>query len=234
MKHLILFLFFIAASLNLRGQDTVILKNSVRMILDTTNMRTIPQFEEDLKLIDMKFTPSAEYDLFYGINLVSPCKEQDCPLKKLGLVHAILTSYDKQCKIFVYLVGAAEIRYGGLVKANKGLFGDISSSIYSRVKHDLNYGKLNSSASGQDIEDLKMMMTFYPQDTAQTLFNADYMMVYPYNMEGKMYEDNFTRMRVVAIEKNGIDVLLYFAMTDEGIKDFDKYLMDFKGVLWFN
>ena len=73
-------------------------------------------------------------------------------------------------------------------------------------------------------------MTFYPQDIARTLFNADHIMVYPYNMEGKKYEDNFTRVRVVAIEKNGIDVFLYFAMTDQGIKDFDKYLMDFKGV----
>lgn len=77
-----------------------------------------------------------------------------------------------------------------------------------------------------------MIMTFYPQDIARTLFNADHIMVYPYNMEGKKYEDNFTRVRVVAIEKNGIDVFLYFAMTDQGIKDFDKYLMDFKGVFY--
>ena len=91
MKHLIFSLLFIATSLNLRGQDTIILKNNARMILDTTNMRTIPQFEEDLKLIDMKFIPSAQYDIFYDINLVSPCKEQDCPLKKIGLIHAILT-----------------------------------------------------------------------------------------------------------------------------------------------
>ena len=121
-----------------------------------------------------------------------------------------------------------------LGKANKELFGDISSSTYSRVRHDLNYGRPNSSPSEQDIEDLKMIMTFYPQDIARTLFNADHIMVYPYNMEGKKYEDNFTRVRVVAIEKNGIDVFLYFAMTDQGIKDFDKYLMDFKGVFLFS
>jgi hypothetical protein len=42
MKHLIFSLLFIATSLNLRGQDTIILKNNARMILDTTNMRTIP------------------------------------------------------------------------------------------------------------------------------------------------------------------------------------------------
>jgi len=37
MKHLIFSLLFIATSLNLRGQDTIILKNNARMILDTTN-----------------------------------------------------------------------------------------------------------------------------------------------------------------------------------------------------
>ena len=71
MKHLIFSLLFIATSLNLRGQDTIILKNNARMILDTTNMRTIPQFEEDLKLIDMKFIPSAQYDIFYDITQMS-------------------------------------------------------------------------------------------------------------------------------------------------------------------
>ena len=71
MKHLIFSLLFIATSLNLRGQDTIILKNNARMILDTTNMRTIPQFEEDLKLIDMKFIPSAQYDIFYDQPCVS-------------------------------------------------------------------------------------------------------------------------------------------------------------------
>ena len=234
MKHLIFSLLFIATSLNLRGQDTIILKNNVRMILDTTNMRTIPQFEEDLKLIDMKFIPSAQYDIFYDINLVSPCKEQDCPFKKIGLIHAILTSHDKQCKLFVYIAGAINAHLGDIIKYNKKSFGIDTLSKYNRVKHDFDYGRPYSSASEQDIEDLKMIMTFYPQDIARTLFNADHIMVYPYNMEGKKCEDNFTRVRVVAIEKNGIDVFLYFAMTDQGIKDFDKYLMDFKGVFLFS
>ena len=98
------------------------------------------------------------------------------PLRRLGTVHSILKNHDGQCRIFVCLVGAGEIRYGGLVKANKELFGDISSSTYSRVRHDLNYGRPNSSPSEQDIEDLKMIMTFYPQDIARTLFQRR-----PYN-----------------------------------------------------
>lgn len=192
------------------------------------------QFEQDLELINMRFFPSDQYDLSDNMRMIYVTDDYKNPLRRLGTVHSILKNHDGQCRIFVCLVGAGEIRYGGLVKANKELFGDISSSTYSRVRHDLNYGRPNSSPSEQDIEDLKMIMTFYPQDIARTLFNADHIMVYPYNMEGEKYEDNFTRVRVVAIEKNGIDVFLYFAMTDQGIKDFDKYLMDFKGVFLFS
>lgn len=78
------------------------------------------------------------------------------------------------------------------------------------------------------------MMTIYPQDTARSFFNADYMMTYPYNMKGKACQGVYSRTRVVVIERNGLDVFFYFTMTDVGIKDFDKYLMDLKGVFGFN
>ena len=202
MRNIIVFVLLFCSSLILSAQN----KSS--------------QFEQDLELINMRFFPSDQYDLSDNMRMIYVTDDYKNPLRRLGTVHSILKNHDGQCRIFVCLVGAGEIRYGGLVKANKELFGDISSSTYSRVRHDLNYGRPNSSPSEQDI--------------ARTLFNADHIMVYPYNMEGKKYEDNFTRVRVVAIEKNGIDVFLYFAMTDQGIKDFDKYLMDFKGVFLFS
>ena len=90
------------------------------------------------------------------------------------------------------------------------------------------------NVSAKHAEDLKIMMTFYPQDTARSFFNADYMMTYPYNMKGKACQGVYSRTRVVVIERNGLDVFFYFTMTDVGIKDFDKYLMDLKGVLGFN
>lgn len=60
------------------------------------------------------------------------------------------------------------------------------------------------------------------------------MMTYPYNMKGKACQGVYSRTRVVVIERNGLDVFFYFTMTDVGIKDFDKYLMDLKGVFGFN
>ena len=204
--------------MNMRNIIVFVLLFCSSLILSAQNKSS--QFEQDLELINMRFFPSDQYDLSDNMRMIYVTDDYKNPLRRLGTVHSILKNHDGQCRIFVCLVGAGEIRYGGLVKANKELFGDISSSTYSRVRHDLNYGRPNSSPSEQDI--------------ARTLFNADHIMVYPYNMEGKKYEDNFTRVRVVAIEKNGIDVFLYFAMTDQGIKDFDKYLMDFKGVFLFS
>ena len=216
MRNIIVFVLLFCSSLILSAQN----KSS--------------QFEQDLELINMRFFPSDQYDLSDNMRMIYVTDDYKNPLRRLGTVHSILKNHDGQCRIFVCLVGAGEIRYGGLVKANKELFGDISSSTYSRVRHDLNYGRPNSSPSEQDIEDLKIMMTFYPQDTARSFFNADYMMTYPYNMKGKACQGVYSRTRVVVIERNGLDVFFYFTMTDVGIKDFDKYLMDLKGVLGFN
>lgn len=190
------------------------------------------QFEQDLELINMRFFPSDQYDLSDNMRMIYVTDDYKSPLRRLGTVHSILKNHDGQCKIFVYLSGANGLRYGGLIRKNKGVFNNVSSLTYNRIKTDFKYGY--PGASEQDIEDLKMMMTFYPHDTATVLFNADYMMVYPFNMEGQKYQDKFTRMRVVVTGKDGLDVFFYFIMTDEGIKNFDKYLMDFKGILCFN
>lgn len=190
------------------------------------------QFEQDLELINMRFFPSDQYDLSDNMRMIYVTDDYKSPLRRLGTVHSILKNHDGQCKIFIYLSGANGLRYGGIIRKNKSLFKNVSSLTYNRIKTDFKYGY--PGATEQDIEDLKMMMTFYPHDTATALFNADYMMVYPFNMEGRKYQDKFTRIRVVITGKNGLDVFFYFAMTDEGIKNFDKYLMDFKGIFCFN
>ena len=46
-------------------------------------------------------------------------------------------------------------------------------------------------------------------------------------------EDKFTTARAIVAWKNGLDIFVYFVLTEEGMKDFDKYIADFKGILWF-
>ncbi len=173
------------------------------------------QFEQDLELIGLNFSLSDQYDLSDNMRMIYVTDDYKSPLRRLGTVHSILKNHDGQCNIFVYLSGANGLRYGGIIRKNKSLFKNVSSLTYNRIKTDFKYGY--PGATEQDIEDLKMMMTFYP-----------------FNMEGKKYQDKFTRTRVVVTGKDGLDVFFYFMMTDEGIKNFDKYLMDFKGIFLFS
>ncbi|MDR2131572.1 MAG: hypothetical protein LBP56_10500 [Odoribacteraceae bacterium] len=200
---------------------------------DTTGMRKTPILPDDLALISMTFTPSEEYSVSDNIHLVYVSEEKENPLWRLGMVHAILTHRDGQCKIAAYVAGADNVRYGRMLKDNP-LTGKISMTKYNRIKSDLRYGKDYAAASKQEIEDLKMMMTFYPRDTAQALFNADEMLVYPFNMEGKAYETVFTRTRVVVAEKNGLELFLYLILTDRSIERFDEYFSGIKGMFQFD
>ena len=216
--------------MNMRNIIVFVLLFCSSLILSAQNKSS--QFEQDLELINMRFFPSDQYDLSDNMRMIYVTDDYKNPLRRLGTVHSILKNHDGQCNIFVYLSGANGLRYGGIIRKNKSLFKNVSSLTYNRIKTDFKYGY--PGATEQDIEDLKMMMTFYPQDTARSFFNADYMMTYPYNMKGKACQGVYSRTRVVVIERNGLDVFFYFTMTDVGIKDFDKYLMDLKGVLGFN
>ena len=124
--------------MNMRNIIVFVLLFCSSLILSAQNKSS--QFEQDLELINMRFFPSDQYDLSDNMRMIYVTDDYKNPLRRLGTVHSILKNHDGQCRIFVCLVGAGEIRYGGLVKANKELFGDISSSTYSRVRHDLNYG----------------------------------------------------------------------------------------------
>jgi hypothetical protein len=53
-------------------------------------------------------------------------------------------------------------------------------------------------------------------------------------MGGKKCRDTFTRTRAFVIGKAGVDIFLYFVMTDESIQEIDRYLAEMKAMFWFN
>ena len=157
--------------MNMRNIIVFVLLFCSSLILSAQNKSS--QFEQDLELINMRFFPSDQYDLSDNMRMIYVTDDYKSPLRRLGTVHSILKNHDGQCNIFVYLSGANGLRYGGIIRKNKSLFKNVSSLTYNRIKTDFTYGY--PGATEQDIEDLKMMMTFYPHDTATVLFNADYM-----------------------------------------------------------
>jgi hypothetical protein len=191
-----------------------------------------------LKLMNVAFSPPAQYVITpsnrdFGERI---CEDIKCPLWKIAIVDAELIHHDEQCRVYAYVAGADVIEYGKIVGDHPELFGAVDPTddmSYNRIKSNFKYGRPLVAASRQDIEDLKMMLHFYAKEDAQLFFNADYMAAYPYNMEGKSCKNDLTRARAIVFGKAGLNIFLYFVMTDVGMKDFGKYFADFKGSFWF-
>lgn len=206
------------------------------LILNKIKGQDIPQsLENRLKLIGMTFTPPQQYTIAHFEDSFGEyaCEDENCPVRKLKVVDAKLTHQDGQCEILIYVSGADQVRYGSPQAKNDPHIKHPQFFSYNRIKSDFMYGERYKAASKQDTEDLEMMLTHYPQDSAKVIFNADYMLCYPFNMEGKKCQDKFTCARAIVAGKGGLDIFVYFVFTDKSIKDFDKYLAEFKQALWF-
>jgi hypothetical protein len=148
------------------------------------------------------------------------------------LFHSIIKHQNDNYVIFVYAGGEVNVKLGNVIENLNPIFNVINPS-FNRIKHDLHYGTRHKSATVEEIAVLDTIITHYPQETAQELFNADWLVSYPKDLRGEVYEGKYSQCRAVAVAKNGLDIYLYFMMTDETVKNFDSYLQDFKKVFWY-
>ena len=146
-----------------------------------------------------------------------------------GLIHSIFTHKDSECVIFVYTSPGK----GGSDYVNAGLY-NLNNLFFGRIKHDFRYGKPMDSASECEAVELNCMLTHYPKEQAQKMFNANVMVMYPLNLRGNVYNDKYTRSRAVVVNKDGLEFYLYFMMTDYSVNNFDNYLNDLSKAFWFN
>jgi hypothetical protein len=215
------------------GISVIEQKTALKRALDT--MRVSMNLPEYLNASQNKYA-------VYAVDGVSPSLAQqyeydatsgDTAINVLfGTFHSIIRHKNEEYVIFVDATGEAEILYGNLIKNNNHLFNVINPS-FNRIKHDLHYGTRHKSATVEEIAVLDTMITHYPQETAQELFNADWLVSYPKDLRGEVYEGKYSQCRAVAVAKNGLDIYLYFMMTDETVKNFDRYLQNFKKVFWY-
>lgn len=146
-----------------------------------------------------------------------------------SMIHSIFTHQDGECVIFVYSPpgrGGSDYRSTGLYTLNNLSFG--------RIKHDFRYGKPMNDASECEAVELNSMLTHYPKEQAQKMFNANVMVMYPLNLQGNVYHDKYTRCRAVVVAKDRLEFYLYFMMTDYSVNNFDNYLNDLNKAFWFN
>jgi len=195
-----------------------------------------PSLASKIKLIGMTYTPSEHYTVTPSEKAFGEyaCSDVTCPLRRFQIVDSKFTNQDGQCKVYIFVSGADRILYEKIDTNNLIQLSHPAPLSFNCIKHIFMYGQRLRSATEQDTKDLDMMLTHYPQENAKALFNADYMVGFPYNMEGKKCEERFSSGRVIVTGKGGLDVFLYFFFTDQGADHFEKYLSDFKKTLWFN
>lgn len=106
--------------------------------------------------------------------------------------------------------------------------------IFTRVGNHFEFTQPGRSMCRQALKDVEMLVTHYPTETAKDIFNGVSLFVYPLNFQGNTYRSIYSCGRgVVVISKHNIPLELYFFMTDESVKEFDKYLSSLKGVFTF-
>ena len=236
MKKIFFLICLIFVIGSIQGQRSGILIVDLMEYFDYIEFNKQPLgFEEKLELLGMKYLPNrqftfSEHALDYYLG--TPCCDNSpCPLESILLVYgAKFVHEDKQCEIFISNISAFEIRDYGTVAtiSEKGPSHGSYNKIFGYDLTDTNTEELIEKV------ELKYNLHYYPQDSARMIFNADYMFEYKEDMKEKVHGNDFTHTIAVVTGRRGLDIIAYFVLTDESVKNFDKYLSDFRHTLWFS
>jgi len=152
-----------------------------------------------------------------------------------GMVTSIIRHKSGEYVIFVFVPpGRGDDPHGNYKTDSCKIYTLNEILPFSRIKSDFHFGGALRSPSFADVYALDMMITHYPRERAKELFNAEAMIVYPFNLDGNVYEEKYDVCRAVVAECSGLSFFLYFMMTKDNFLNFDTYLNEMKGVFWFN
>ena len=106
----------------------------------------------------------------------------------------------------------------------------------------LNYGNTSNYLdklawdSGKSVEDMLKQASYMPQEYARTAFNADTVLTYSIDMEGKKLNRKYKHHKAILMysKPHKTYLLLHCFLTDKGLKKFDsKYLKDIEKMFRF-
>lgn len=228
-KLLVLIVLFICSVVNSHGQTA--LEKALKSINASMNLPSFLSVTQNETLI----YPVTEGELptlaqLYG---GAPSSGNTLIKKMFGKIHSIMTHQDGECEIVIYVSGESALQFGKIVKDNPKLFGSNNFS-FNRIRYDLRDSDPAKVQSEENNEEVDKMLTHYPKEQAQKMFNADWMVGYPKSLMGTTYKEKFTHCQSVVTGKNGLDIMLYFMLTDKASENFNSYLNDLNQVFWFN
>src|SRR5574344_330637 len=168
--------------------------------------------------------------LFNSPNYVSD-ERNNYIREQRGAEQFILTHQDEQCMVAVKTIFLLEDGSQIPVPYN---YKASSESAIEHIAYLYQWGRPLRTISEQDRNDVRLLTTAYPADSAKSIFTGASMHVFPLHLKGEYLLNKYHYGRgVVVFGENNIPLILFFFMTDKSISDFNRYLSEFKGVLSF-
>ncbi len=229
-KTIVLFLFIpLWLGVQMQGQDTK--AENLYQLIDKSD---IPKYEykkfwEILAKNYIAYNPNEKW-IVVSDSSAYICEDEKCPIRNmLAMQSGILSHHDEECMI------AIRVAFDPIEKVHIPYTAEEAREyIFTRVSNSFEWSKKYLSRTKQDLIDVEMLVTDYPEDIAKSIFNGSSMFIYPLNFKGEYCQDKYRYGRgVVVLAKYNIPLFLYFFMTEKSITSFDKYLSELKGVFWF-
>ena len=82
--------------------------------------------------------------------------------------------------------------------------------------------------------ELDKVLVIWPEERAKEVFNAQYVLEYPYNDEKAKFQEKYQLRRGVCIEKWGNHLTISILTTDKGYENIDSYMKDIESAFRFN
>lgn len=189
------------------------------------------KFWEILEKNYLAYRPNEKWEVISD-TLAYVFENESCPMrKKIGMTDGVLSYKDGRCLL---AISPAFTPMGGKKLSIPHKLEVAKEYIFSNIAHKFNFGKPLRSRTKQEIKDTEMLVTYYPTDTAKSIFNGVSLFVYPLDFKGEYCQNKYRYGRgVVVLGKYNVPLYLYFFMTNESIDDFDKYLTKLKGMFTF-
>ena len=106
---------------------------------------------------------------------------------------------------------------------------------FDKIKYDFGWGDPHSGANQQDKLELMKLVHRLPEQIARDFANTPFVLTYPYDLKGRVYNHIFTRCRCYVFYNGKRIYYLYLLATTEYAERFEENVMrDFKGVFDFS
>ena len=110
---------------------------------------------------------------------------------------------------------------------------EIPKPVYTWARQVFGEGLFLDKMSDRDIEELKKRIDIWPEEEAEEVFNAHYVLTYPVKNKKAVYMGKYTHKMNMVIIKWGDRMTVSFLVTKKGKRHLDRYIEDVKGAFRF-